>query len=473
MPLLMSSTWHLCPCDDHPISMRRRRPDSSRLRLVLALLTSLALGGAAPATAVATHGLEADPAFGHGGQELVAGLNPAALTAREAGLLVIEWGAFGVAALTSAGQLDPAFGEAGRATVDTARSDARARAVAVDAKARIVVAGSASYAVPHTPATHGVGHVTAMAAARFLPDGTPDPDFGSGGLVLLPFADGSSEARSTVVLRDGSVALAGSAQDGEVTAVAMLDDAGRPDSRFGSNGRIVLDGGPGSEGARAVIAVPGDRLVVAGVTSTSDAYAARLTRTGPDSNFGDGGVFAMPGTGGDTAAASAIASGDRLLLPGRFHGRSGVLALDHLGRVDRAYGGHGLAGVQTPAHLRMVGVVRATVDSDGTLTQTWEVFDPIARRSHLMAQRFGIGGRPQGDPARLDIASARTVNPIGIVDAGHGRQLILARAHGDATSGALVRLRPASAHPALKARRCQRVKHPRSRRAAARCKRRS
>lgn len=453
--------------------MSRPVADLARMPVRLALLASLAALGMPPASALATHGLEADPDFGSGGQQLVPGLNPAAMAARPTGLLVIEPSAFGVTALTSAGQVDMAFGEAGHATVGTPLSEARARGVAVDATGRIVVAGSARYAVPHTPATHELGHVTVMAAARFLADGTPDASFGAGGLVVLPFTDGSSEARSTIVLGDGGVVLAGSAQDGEATAVAMLDDSGRLDSRFGSNGRIVIDGGHGSEGARAVIAVGGDRLVVAGVTSTSDAYAARLTRTGPDAGFGDGGVFTMRGIGGDTAAVNAIASGDRVLLPGRFGGRPGVMALDQHGRVDRAYGTLGVAEVKTPAGLEQLGVVRVTVDPAGTLIQSWEVLDPIARRSHLMAQRFDIGGRPQGDPVSVDIASVRNVTPIGVVGSGDGRELILARVHGGGTNGALVRLRPGSAHPAPKAKRCKRTQRPRSRRAAARCKRRS
>lgn len=452
-------------------------PARRRIELLAFLAVLAAL--AAPVAARASHVLEADPAFGQNGQALVAGLQPSALAARPGGLLVVESGGFGVAALTSAGGLDLTFGERGRATIEIPRADAQPQAVTVDAKGRVVVAGSATYVLPHPPATHEAGHVTAMAAARFLADGTPDPDFGTGGFVLLPFSDGASEARSALVLGDGGVVLAGSARDGQMTAVAMLDDAGRPDPRFGSNGRIVIDGGPGSEGARAVIAVPGDRLVVAGVTSTSDAYAARLTPTGPDAGFGDGGVFAMPGTAGDTAAAGAMASGDRVLLPGRFRGRHGVLALDHLGRVDRAYGDRGVAEVQTPAGLGLIGVVRATVDPAGTLTQTWEVLDPIARRSHLMVQRFDAAGRRDGDPAGAAFAFARTVTPIGVVGAGPARMLILARAHGphDLIGGALVRLRPAP-HPATtpKARRSRRCGHARRSASApsrrARCKRR-
>ena len=435
------------------------------IRIVLLFMASLTAMGLVPAAAAATHGLEADPEFGHGGQALVEGLRPSALAVRPEGLLIVEPGAFGVAALTPAGQLDPAFGNAGRAAVELARSDARPRAAAVDAQGRIVVVGSASYAVPHTPATHDQGHVIAMAAARFLPNGTPDPEFGAGGVVLVGFADGASVARSALVLPDGGVVLAGSAQDGDVTAVALLDGAGRPDPRFGSHGRIVVDGGAGSEGARAVISAGDDRLVVAGVTSGFTAYAARLTRTGPDPSFGDGGVFAMRGVAGDTAAADAIAVPGRLLLPGRFHGRPGVLALDDRGRIDPTYGDGGIAEVTAPAGLRMAGTVRAAVDASGLLTQTWEVFDPVARRSHLLARRFDAAGRPQGEPASAGIASARTVNPIGVVDAGAGRSLVLCRTHGpgDLVGAALVRLRPATAHPAVKRRGCKRPRRHRSR----------
>ena len=92
------------------------------------------------------------------------------------------------------GSLDPSFGDDGVATADFG-AEAKAYAVAIQPDGRIVAAGEAEEAI---------------GLARFLPDGTLDTSFGSGGLVRTDASPGgSSEALELVIQPDGKIVVGG------------------------------------------------------------------------------------------------------------------------------------------------------------------------------------------------------------------------------------------------------------------------
>src|SRR5262249_24585684 len=81
----------------------------------------------------------------------------------------------------ASGALDQSFGSGGR-VVSRLCGSSLARAAAIDAAGRIVVAGS----------LHCSSSPNHFALFRYLPDGTPDPAFGSVGVVgtdLGPYAE--------------------------------------------------------------------------------------------------------------------------------------------------------------------------------------------------------------------------------------------------------------------------------------------
>jgi uncharacterized delta-60 repeat protein len=188
--------------------------------------------------------------------------------------------AFALARFTGAGAPDPTFG-GGSGTVTTgvgAGVNGEAADVALAGDGKIVAAGSS-----------GPGQ---FAVGRWLPDGTPDPAFGSGGTVSTPIL-AESQARAVFAMPDGRVIAAGRAldSDGTVFAVARYRPDGSLDPRFGTGGTVVTRfGAANASGVGAGITSDG-KLVLGGSYSTDPMQffsggisAARYLLIDPPSN---------------------------------------------------------------------------------------------------------------------------------------------------------------------------------------------
>ena len=89
------------------------------------------------------------------------------------------------------------------------------------------------------------GATTAFAVLRYLPDGRPDADFGSGGLALTDFDPAANDGVTALsLLPDGRILAAGAAGDAVGLARYRPDGAARPHLRPGQ-GRHRQDG-PGA-----------------------------------------------------------------------------------------------------------------------------------------------------------------------------------------------------------------------------------
>ena len=192
------------------------------------------------------------------------------------------------------GSLDTGFADAGRATIDTPSTNGtRAlHAMALRPDGRIVVAGLRGN-------THGVNLVLAALDA----DGAPDVAFGDGGLVDLeaPAGYNSVLAQAIVVDRDGSLVVAGDANNGMQSCCVLV-------ARFGADGafdpahlhlfplgpNVTLS--PFGESSHSLALLPGGRILLARVSfpfqiDTRTRFTlVRMHRDGSlDAGFGDGG----------------------------------------------------------------------------------------------------------------------------------------------------------------------------------------
>jgi uncharacterized delta-60 repeat protein len=122
------------------------------------------------------------------------------------------------------GALDTAFAEDGVAIIDTPSTNgARAlNAMALHRDGRIVVAG-----------LRGNSHGTNLVLAGLEPDGAPDASFGDAGLVDLeaPAGYNSLRAQAIMVDRDGSLVVAGDANNGMQSCCVLF-------ARFDAGGEI-------------------------------------------------------------------------------------------------------------------------------------------------------------------------------------------------------------------------------------------
>jgi uncharacterized delta-60 repeat protein len=166
----------------------------------------------------------------------------------------------------AAGDLDLTFGTRGRVAQPfdyPDQPDVIVADLAVQPDGKVVLAGG-EYA---------------FKAARLNPDGTPDPTFGTGGVVSAALEPGApdglvapppwSNARAVAVQPDGKIVLTGEmvwlSPGGHGFEVLRLNPDGTPDVTFGAGGRTSqTPGDPTFRGSgRGIALQPDGRIVVA------------------------------------------------------------------------------------------------------------------------------------------------------------------------------------------------------------------
>jgi uncharacterized delta-60 repeat protein len=131
-----------------------------------------------------------------------------------------------------------AFGTSGRVTTDFTSANDDAVGVVIQPDGKIVVAGTVMD-------QSGDLKSSDLALARYSPNGTLDPGFGTNGLVRVDF--GSFELASSIALQpDGKIVVAGARQSNGVNSdflIARFLANGALDTGFGDAGKVVTDFG--------------------------------------------------------------------------------------------------------------------------------------------------------------------------------------------------------------------------------------
>ena len=160
-----------------------------------------------------------DSTFGVGGKAIVEGDLVFGAALQPDGKIVVAGGldSFLLRRHNADGSVDSTFGINGTA-VDTFTA-ALAKAVAISPDGRILASGmTCSACVAHHP--HARDDKTAFALARYLPDGSSDTSFGSGGKVTTNLG-GNNGAESVALQSDGKIVAAGEA-DGRFGLIRVL-----------------------------------------------------------------------------------------------------------------------------------------------------------------------------------------------------------------------------------------------------------
>jgi uncharacterized delta-60 repeat protein len=261
-----------------------------------------------------------DSSFGTGGQVFTPfppeGVFAAAGLLQPDGRIVgVGRSAFGNVALKAArynpdGSLDPSFGTGGTLTLPLAQDFIVADAV-LQADGKLVVAGSFA------------GSSLDFALVRLLPNGALDPSFDGDGVVASDFG-ADERGASVIVLADGRIVLGGRRLIGAVSDLALaryLPD-GTPDGTFGTGGLATADSWP-NETLAQVILLPNGKLLVAGspLDASGGAIDFLLARFHPDGNldtsFGSSGFLKTDFAGSsDGCQAVALAGPDLILTAG-------------------------------------------------------------------------------------------------------------------------------------------------------------
>jgi uncharacterized delta-60 repeat protein len=228
--------------------------------------------------------------------------------------------------------LDPTFDGDGR--MSTSVSGNHAEAVAVQPNGMIVSAGGGSDFV----------------LTRVDPDGILDGAFGDGGIVRTNVG-GTDIAMDVAIQPDGKIVAVGKTGS-DIAIVRYLAD-GTPDGDFGTGGIVTRDFQAGADAANAVAIDADDRIVVGGHVAASrgpglgfenDLAVARYALDGePDPTFGggDGLVTTDLGTDTDLGNDIAIDSQGRIVLLAQVDQSSGsaIVRYETDGDVDTTFAG--------------------------------------------------------------------------------------------------------------------------------------
>jgi uncharacterized delta-60 repeat protein len=220
-----------------------------------------------------------------------------------------------------------------------------------------------------------------VAAARYLPNGKLDPSFGTGGRFL--YVDGNADAtpNGMALQSDGKILIAG--RFNSDFGVLRLLSNGKLDSGFGTGGVVLVKFANELAASANAIAIDssGD-IVVGGSVDISEGdffntyYAlVRLSHISGklDSTFGTGGkvTLLLPGDYDDTINSLAIEKDGKIIAGGMTQGPStgamnaGVLRFTARGVLDKTFGQDGVA---YPAGGNEVGpVVSVIVESNGDI----------------------------------------------------------------------------------------------------------
>jgi uncharacterized delta-60 repeat protein len=240
-------------------------------------------------------------------------------------------GQFETIRVTADGVLDASFGGDGQVSTGFPVNSSSA-AVAIQDDGQILVVGSTSQSCSET--------WNRYALARYNPDGSLDPSFGSGGTQTTNWGSVGSALYDIGFQSDGKIVVSGTRYAGACSpgishsTVTRYSAYGVLDTSFGSGGETRRDipHGPHHDHNRAVVIAPDDSIF----TTASEAYHswAGVQRYGPDGNFlGEVFLSTEYGAGIDIDSSDRIVAGTTLQTVRMF--------LD--GSLDPAFGGDGYA----------------------------------------------------------------------------------------------------------------------------------
>jgi len=288
-----------------------------------------------------------DPAFGQGGKTTADffGANDGArgVALQRDGKIVLSGFAtngtkrlFSLIRFTEIGQLDTAFGQGGKVSLDLGLTS-EAFKVALQGDGKIVAVGDSRLQ----------NNLDFTVVRLNQADGSLDNSFGVGGVQRIDF--GFTDRAIDLAFNKDKILVAGivvkSATDSDFGVTALNLD-GRPDTTFGDEGKISTDFFLKQDGAQAIKVSDDDEITVAGFATneTSDFAVARYNRNGRAiGRFGQSGKQVFDFSGSRDLAFDVIDQPDGNILAAGWAGIGtafdlGVVRFGDDGSLDSSFG---------------------------------------------------------------------------------------------------------------------------------------
>lgn len=221
-------------------------------------------------------------------------------------------------ATAQAGTLDPTFGVGGIVNTSFGANENNFQLVdaALAPNGDIVVAGTVSNLAE--------GETQSNDIVRYLPNGSLDASFGTGGIVTLAASYFASPTGVVTVEANGQILVLIQVEVNGALVVALerLNTNGKPDTAFGSGGQVIVNfPAPATEVASPsiVLAQPDGKILLAGGATppfrsklSPQTVLGRLLANGSlDTSFGSGGFASAVAI--STPNTLALLSGDGIL----------------------------------------------------------------------------------------------------------------------------------------------------------------
>ena len=217
---------------------------------------------------------------------------------------------------------------------------------------------------------------------RYDESGIPDADFGTNGAVELDVHEEDELVYELISLPDSKILVVGTAdiQDPAISDVflAKLNEDGSLDTSFGNDGKVLITkDGTNDFVAGAVVLKDGSILLAGSSNVPGEASQILLIKVNADGtlaeSFGNGGVkvLLVPGGGSQFVSGVAVDLEDRIVLGGTVRAvddssdSSIIIRLDANGELDSTFGQEGIVTANLSSGLETVDEV--TVDHLGRI----------------------------------------------------------------------------------------------------------
>ncbi|MBC7778235.1 MAG: hypothetical protein H7246_22570 [Phycisphaerae bacterium] len=299
-----------------------------------------------------------------------------------------------VARLHSNGELDAGFGQNGVIIFDIGSEEDEFWTVLIKPDGKILLGGSTfDMDIP--------GFYNLLLVQLFS-DGTPDPDFGVGGIATADFAPGLEAILSLSIQADGKIVAVGAnaVNDNDMEVVRFFPN-GAIDSAFATNGAFIFDFSGREDVAYAGAVQVDQKIVFCGTsfkngTSTGEATLFRLNTDGSfDPTFGTNGkVFTNLGV--LEFARALVLQADGKILVGAdciqsassFKGWLWVSRYNTDGSLDTSFGNNGNA--QTPIYADAPESSELLIQPDGKIIQSGSADGKLVVWRYLNDQMVGL-----------------------------------------------------------------------------------
>ena len=342
------------------------------------------------------------------------------------------------AAAGDPGDLDPTFNGTGVALLDHGAEADFGAAVVVQPDGKIIAGGTSVDSANND-----------FLLARFETNGSPDLDFGTGGVATTTFGNSQDDLQGLALQDDGKIVAVGNSVFFEnQLAVVRLNVDGSPDPTFNEPGPV--DGwvliGPGTFTSGRDVAVAQDGSIIAvGTTSAGGPgtfSVVKLSSSGaPDLTFDtetvggdeddDGVVQTDIGDGNDEAHALALQPDGKIVAAGLSQDGGvyhlGLARYESGGDPDDSFSGDGKLLTPPEADTELVfGAVDVAVQPDGKILVATGTED-LDGDGDLTLFRYGTDGTLDdsfGGDGRLGVELAGDELPAAIALTNDGRMII-------------------------------------------------